>query len=288
VPLMGLSAAFVFAAQMLNFPVAGGTSGHLLGGVLASVLLGPSAAVLVLTSVLTVQCFLFSDGGLTALGANIFNMGVISSVGGYYLYQALWRLMPTRRGQITSIAVAAWVTTVLASIVCAGELAASGTIAWSVAFPAMAGVHMLIGIGEAIITCMVVVAISQARPDLLSSDPTAVPAGGRSYREFIIYGLLIAAGLALFISPFADKNPDGLDRVSEKQPLHWSPMPNYLMPSVPSVTIATSLAGIAGTGVAFLLGLGLARVLVRDQAESDDSAQDHPGQGPPESLPSSS
>src|SRR5580698_7066556 len=117
VPLMGLSAAFIFSAQMLNFPVAGGTSGHLVGGVLASVLLGPSAAVLVLTSVLTVQCFLFADGGLTALGANIFNMGVISSVGGYYLYRACWRLMPTHRGQITAIAFACWVTTVGAAIV---------------------------------------------------------------------------------------------------------------------------------------------------------------------------
>src|SRR5689334_8604134 len=80
IPLMGLSAAFIFAAQMLNFPVAGGTSGHLIGGVLASVLLGPSAAVLVLTAVLMVQCFVFADGGILALGANVFNMGIVSSV----------------------------------------------------------------------------------------------------------------------------------------------------------------------------------------------------------------
>src|SRR4030081_3771696 len=87
VPMLGLAGAFVFAAQMLNFPVAGGTSGHLIGGVLCSVLLGPSAAVLVIACVLVVQCLAFSDGGLLALGANVFNMAVVNSVGGYLLYQ---------------------------------------------------------------------------------------------------------------------------------------------------------------------------------------------------------
>ena len=93
IPLLGLSAAFLFAAQMVNFPVAGGTSGHLVGGALVAALLGPSAAVVVVTTVLIVQCFLFQDGGVTALGANIFNMAIINSVAGYVIYRALCRIL---------------------------------------------------------------------------------------------------------------------------------------------------------------------------------------------------
>src|SRR3982751_6133133 len=115
VPLMGLCGAFIFAAQMLNFPVAGGTSGHLIGGVLASVLLGPSAAIIVITAVLIVQCLLFHDGGITALGANILNMGIVSSVGGYFVYRAVWRLIPSAVGRLAAIAFASWVATVLAA-----------------------------------------------------------------------------------------------------------------------------------------------------------------------------
>jgi cobalt/nickel transport system permease protein len=283
VPLMGLSAAFIFSAQMLNFPVAGGTSGHLVGGVLASVLLGPSAAVLVLTSVLTVQCFLFADGGLTALGANIFNMGVISSVGGYYFYRACWRMMPGRRGQITAIAFACWVATVVAAVACAGEISLSGHVAWSVAFPAMTFVHMLIGVGEAILTCLVIVAIGQSRPDLLESEPgMASPSG---YPELLVYGSLIAIGLALFISPFASKWPDGLDHVAlqlgfagreAKTRLIPAPIADYRMPGVASPSVATSLAGVVGSAMAFLLGLMLARILVRDGEVVPSAAHEPP------------
>jgi len=106
VPLMGLAAAFVFAAQMLNFPVAGGTSGHMIGGVLCSVLLGPSAAILVIGCVLFVQCFVFADGGVLALGANIFNMAVVGAVGGYFIYQAVYRAMHNPRGRLVSVAFA--------------------------------------------------------------------------------------------------------------------------------------------------------------------------------------
>src|SRR5438477_5708815 len=134
-PLLGLAAAFVFAAQMLNFPVAGGTSGHLIGGVLTAILLGPSAAVLVITCVLIVQCLMFADGGLMALGANIFNMAVVSVCGGYTAFVLVRRLVPMERERSTifAAAFAAWVGTVLASISCAGQLAFSGTVAWSLA-----------------------------------------------------------------------------------------------------------------------------------------------------------
>src|SRR4051812_10098433 len=144
VPLLGLSAAFVFAAQMVNFPVAGGTSGHLVGGVLTAALLGPSAAGIVLTTVLIVQCLAFADGGITALGANIFNMGIIAGVCGWLIYVPLVRVLGGRgdarralKGRIAAVVVASWLSTVLAAIVCAGELTASGMVAWKAAFPAM-------------------------------------------------------------------------------------------------------------------------------------------------------
>ncbi|HZZ44196.1 MAG TPA: energy-coupling factor ABC transporter permease [Tepidisphaeraceae bacterium] len=268
VPLMGLTAAFVFAAQMLNFPVAGGTSGHMVGGVLCSVLLGPSAAILVISSVLIVQCFVFADGGVLALGANIFNMAVVCSVGGYYVYSAVYRLMPTKRGRLVAVAFSSWVATVLAAIVCAGELALSGTIGWSIAFPAMAGVHMLIGVGEAIITTLVIFAMMQSRPDLLEG---AALENKKGYWEIMVFGAVIAIGLALFVSPFACAWPDGLDHVADalgfmgreaKGRIIPSPMPDYVFPGVKFVGLATSIAGVVGTVVAFGLAVVLARVLV--------------------------
>jgi cobalt/nickel transport system permease protein len=266
---MGLSAAFVFAAMMLNFPVAGGTSGHMVGGVLCSVLLGPSAAILVITSVLIVQCFVFADGGVLALGANVFNMAIVCSVGGYYVYRLVHRLLPGLRGQLAAVAFASWVATVAASIVCAGELALSRTVPWSIAFPAMAGVHMLIGIGEAIITTLVIYTISQSRPDLLEGIAPQGP--GRRYREVMAFGLLIALGLALFVAPFACPWPDGLDHVAKRLGFRNhaitsravpSPIPDYLFPGIKSAGVATSIAGLVGTVVTFGLSLLLARTLV--------------------------
>jgi cobalt/nickel transport system permease protein len=167
VPLMGIMSAFIFAAQMLNFPVAGGTSGHLLGGVLAAVLLGPYAGAIVLSVVLTAQCLIFQDGGLTALGANIFNMAIVGTIGGYLIYSAIHKFAKGKTGMITATAIAAWLSVVLASSACAVELAISGTIPLNVALPAMAGIHSLIGLGEAVITCLVVSFVLGVRPDLI-------------------------------------------------------------------------------------------------------------------------
>jgi len=165
VPLMGVMAAFIFAAQMLNFPVAGGTSGHLLGGVLAAVLLGPYAASIVISSVLIVQCLLFQDGGLSALGANIFNMAFVGVFGGYLIYRSIYLFFGKR--MIPSAFLAAWFSVVLAASVCAVELAISGTSTLNIALPAMAGIHILIGLGEAIITSLVLGFILKTRPDLI-------------------------------------------------------------------------------------------------------------------------
>ena len=269
IPLLGLAAAFVFAAQMLNFPVAGGTSGHLIGGVLTAVLLGPGAAVVVLASVLIVQCLLFADGGLTALGANIFNMGLVGGAAGYWIFRAVRTVFPGTRGIVMGAAFAAWCATVLASIFCAGELALSGTVPWGLAFPAMAGVHMLIGVGEALITALVIVAITRTRPELLEVQ-TAEQSLAR-YGPFLAFGLLISIGLALFVAPFACPWPDGLDKVSQAlgfehraaaHSIVASPLSDYHLPGIASAALATSLAGAIGTVIVFLLAFLLARWLV--------------------------
>ena len=268
VPLLGVSAAFVFAAQMVNFPVFGGTSGHLIGAVLTSALLGPSAAVIVLSAVLIVQCFVFADGGITALGANIFNMGLIGGVGGWLVYYPVSRLVKGVFGRIVAATFAAWCSTVLASVACAGELAASGTIPWSTALPAMAGIHMFIGIGEGIITAMVLAATWQARPELLHSSPAG---SNRSYKPLLAYGSLIALGLALFVSPFACPWPDGLDKTAEvlgfkgrESDARLVPAiaPDYKMPGIKSPGRATAIAGAAGTILVFGMSWVVAGILV--------------------------
>ena len=176
VPLMGVMAAFIFAAQMINFTVAGGTSGHLLGGALAAILLGPWAGTLIITAVLAVQALIFQDGGLLALGANIFNMAVIGVWSGYAVYALLGRIARGPRGIWLRGFVAGWVSVVLASLVAAVELAVSGVSPLSVVLPAMGVVHALIAVGEALITAAVLAFLGATRKDLL--DLRATHAGG--------------------------------------------------------------------------------------------------------------
>jgi cobalt/nickel transport system permease protein len=167
VPLLGVMAAFIFAAQMFNFPIAGGTSGHLLGGVLAAVLLGPWPATLVMAAVVSVQALIFQDGGLLVLGANIFNMGVIGTLGGYVLYRALAGMLGGEaRGRLPAAGIAAWASVVAGSAAMAIELAISGVTPLALALPAMVGVHALIGIGEALITVAALAFIGTTRADL--------------------------------------------------------------------------------------------------------------------------
>jgi cobalt/nickel transport system permease protein len=170
VPLLGVIAAFVFAAQMLNFKIPGGTSGHFLGALMVAVLLGPLTSCLVMSVVLTIQCLGFADGGLDALGANILNMGVIGGGVCYYVFAFLRRVLPGGRGGFTaSVAVAAWVSVVGASAVCAVELWLSGVFSLQVALPMMVGIHSLIGLGEAAITVAVMTVLVEARPDLVKA-----------------------------------------------------------------------------------------------------------------------
>jgi len=168
VPLMGVLAAFIFAAQMINFPIAGGTSGHLVGAALAAILIGPFAGALIMSCVLIVQCLVFQDGGLLALGANVFNMGLVGCFVGYYCYRGVVMVMGAdRRGTLVGGFVAAWGAVFVASVACAVELALSGTVPIGVALPAMAGIHALIGIGEGLITATVLSFVLATRGDLL-------------------------------------------------------------------------------------------------------------------------
>jgi cobalt/nickel transport system permease protein len=167
VPLMGVVGAFIFAAQMVNFPIAGGTSGHLGGGVLAALLLGPWAGTMVMTAVLVVQALLFQDGGITALGANVLNMGVLGCLLGFLIYRLLRRLLSGTRGALAGAFITAWLVVVLSASLAAVEIALSGTIPLRLVLPAMAGIHALIGLGEGLITAAALAFLLRVRRDLI-------------------------------------------------------------------------------------------------------------------------
>jgi cobalt/nickel transport system permease protein len=276
VPLMGLAAAFLFAAQLVNFPVAAGTSGHLVGAVLAAVLLGPSAAVVVMTAVLLVQCLLFADGGLLALGANVLNMGIVAVWSGHVVYRSLRRVLPGARGLLAAAAFASWCSIVLAAIACAAELSWSGVVAFRLAFPAMAGTHMLIGTGEAVITALVLTALLRTRPDLLELGPQ--PEGPSAGRQLAGAALAVVFGLLIFGVPLASSSPDGLERVAAtlgfagQQAGSWAgaPLSGYRVAGL-GAAAATSLAGFVGTLVAFGLAHALAAALAPRQLRAHDS-----------------
>ena len=167
-PMIGMTAAFVFAAQMLNLPVAGGTSGHFMGGVLCCILLGPWTGFIAMSLVLIVQCFIFQDGGITTLGANIFNMGLIGSVGGFNLYLFFRLLVWGDRTRPVAYALASWSSLMLAAAFVAFELALSGTVKLSLGLPAMLGIHALIGLIEAFVTTAVLMALWAIRPEIMT------------------------------------------------------------------------------------------------------------------------
>ena len=276
VPLMGLAAAFLFAAQMLNFPVAAGTSGHLVGAALAAALLGPAAAIVVVTAVLVVQALLFADGGLLALGANVLNMALIGVLGGYAAFRLLERLLPGERGFLTAIAFASWWSILLASMACAGEIASSGVAPWRLVFPAMAGIHMLIGLGEALIAALVAAAILRTRPELLNGRAAAPTTGSAIARGSLAFGLLAITALVVFGVPLASTQPDGLERVADSlgfssragDHLLPAPMPDYQVPLLGTGAAATWAAAIAGVMIVFVLSYALAIALARRQGQA--------------------
>jgi cobalt/nickel transport system permease protein len=261
VPLMGVLAAAIFAGQMLNFAVAGGTSGHMIGATLATILLGPWAAILVMTCVVGVQALIFQDGGLLALGANIFNMAIIGVSVSYFAYRTVQKLAGGKPwGLYVGGFGAAWLAVFVASLATALELAISGTSPANIALPTMGAVHALIGIGEGLITMGALAFLAAVRPDLVKRDKAEVPAG----RVVWLVGLVIALGLAV-LSPLASSHPDGLEWVAEQQgfidraqgPLYQI-IPDYVFPGISSEALATIVAGLLGTVLVFVVALGIA------------------------------
>ena len=246
IPLMGIMAAFIFAAQMINFPVPGGTSGHLLGGALAAILLGPWAAMLVMTAVIAVQGLLFQDGGLVVMGANILNMGLLTAAIGYGLYRSV---LTQRRGVKLAVAgLAAWLSVIAGALSTSLQLWLSGTAKLELVLPTMLGVHALIGIGEAAITVTALAFILRIRPDLLGEASPSTQGG----RGWILAGIAISL-VVLLLSPFASINPDGLERVAmdmgflqSRQPSTLEIIPNYTVPILGGTPLSTILAGALG------------------------------------------
>jgi len=256
IPLLGVMAAFIFAAQAINFPVAGGTSGHLLGGALAAIILGPWAAVLVMTAVIALQALLFQDGGLLVMGWNIVNMGLLTVFTAAIVYglARTW-LRENRTGLMIGAAVAAWLSVQTAAVATALELAASGTAPFSLTLPVMVGVHALIGVGEALITVGALLVIFNARPDLIQKNQP----GSENTSRWVAAGLVVALLVALFSFAASDA-PDGLERVAQDQGFldqalqpAFNILPDYTIPFLQNPAISGIVAVFAGTFFIFCL-----------------------------------
>lgn len=254
--------ALIFAAQMMNFPISGGTSGHLLGGVLASALLGVPFGMLALALVVTIQAVVFADGGLTVLGANVFNMAIIGAGLGGLLRLWLMAKLPAGNARYWLAAMlAGWASIMLAALACSVELAINGVLPFNTVAPAMLGVHSVIGIGEALITCAALALFT--RPAV-----TNLPAS-RSFAAPALAALLIA----LCLSPFASTLPDGLEAVMahyqvlhEAAPLFVTPLADYQVAGVASEALSTVLSGVIGVIITFLIASALAMPLTRARA----------------------
>lgn len=289
-PLAGLVAAFIFAVQMLNFPVAAGTSGHLLGGALAAILVGPFTGVLCVSVVLLMQGILFADGGLTALGVNITVMACVTTVVAYAVFRGLVKVLPrTRRSVTVASFTAALLSVPAAALAFTLVYWIGGTtdIAIGKVATAMVGVHVLIGIGEAAITALTVGAVIAVRPDLVhgarglerklqlrvngelvdapsAEEARTAPVAARTSRRALwVTGLVTSLVLAGFVSFYASADPDGLEKVAadkgidEKVEDHaaaGSPLADYGVKDVQNARLSGGLAGVIGVGVTVVAG----------------------------------
>lgn len=268
IPLMGIMAAFIFAAQMINFPVAGGTSGHLLGGALAAIVLGPWSGIMVMTSVIALQGLLFQDGGLVVMGANIFNMGILTALIGYGLYTLVAR-QPRKGVQSAVIGVAAWISVIASALVASIQIWLSGTSPARIVFPAMLSVHALIGLGEALITVAAFSFIRQVRPDIVDSKAESK---GKSIGWVVVGGLISLA--VVLISPFASADPDGLERVAEDlgflnlaQDSPYNIFADYVIPAFGEGGFSTIAAGVAGILIVGVLAFVIGRVIQKSKTK---------------------
>ncbi|MET9080971.1 energy-coupling factor ABC transporter permease [Streptomyces sp. NPDC004237] len=283
-PLAGLVAAFIFAVQMLNFPVAAGTSGHLLGGALAAILVGPYTGVLCVSVVLLMQGILFADGGLTALGVNITDMAIVTTVVAYAVFRGLLKVLPRTRRSVTAASFVAALLSVPAAAVAFTLLYAVGgttDVSLGKVATAMVGVHVLIGVGEAVITALTVGAVVAVRPDLvhgarelrqglklrvngvLVDAPTAPVAARASRRALWVTGLVTSLVLAGFVSFYASADPDGLEKVAHDKGIDAktaehaaadSPLADYGVKDVSDARLSGGLAGVIGVGTTVVAG----------------------------------
>ncbi|MEU6482728.1 energy-coupling factor ABC transporter permease [Streptomyces sp. NPDC046887] len=308
-PLAGLVAAFVFAVQMLNFPVAAGTSGHLLGGALAAILVGPYTGILVVSMVLLMQALLFADGGLTALGVNILLMGVVTVVVAYALFRTLVKVLPRRRSSVTAASFVAALVSVPAAAAAFTLLYAIGgttNVPVGTVLAAMLGVHVLIGIGEALITAVTVGAVLAVRPDLVygardlaaplklrvggelvdapAREPKPAPAPVHRHSTRRVWGIGAAAALVLaaFFSFYASASPDGLERVAADKGIDRevrdhgladSPLADYGVAGIDDPRLSVGLAGAIGVAGTIAVGTGVFTVVRRRRETSDHREQ---------------
>lgn len=292
VPLLGIVAAAIFAGQMLNFTIPGGTSGHLLGGALAAIILGPWAAVLVMTVVVGIQALVFQDGGLLVMGLNILNMGIITAFVGYFAHKWLKGLIPGRAGMLVAGFAAAWMSLIVTAAAAAVELALSGTSPLQFALPAMVGVHAIIGIGEGLLTVFALAFIMGARPDLISGET----APGQRSATWVLVGVLIALAITL-LSPLASPYSDGMERIAEAfsspEEVEIAPsfftvpeeqaftgefrdnpyqlLPDYTIPFLGETAVSTIIAGMVGVLIVFGAAYGIA-TLTRNRKPGEQSA----------------
>lgn len=293
VPLAGLSAAFIFAAQMFNFPVAGGTTGHLLGGTLAAILLGPWVGAVVVTVVVVVQALAFADGGLTALGYNVLNMAVVTAFGGWAIFRLARRLLPdTAGGVVLATGLASGLSVVLAAMAFSIEwlFGATAPVPFDTVFGAMVGVHTLIGIGEGLISGMAVGAVLAVRPDLIygARDLDRASAARKpviGMRGFVIGGILVTMLMAVVVSQFAAPDPDGLERVATDQgfadsaadhALASGVFADYATAGVANQTLSLAIAGAVGVAITLALAFGLF-LAVRDRRRESSPPSRTPG-----------
>lgn len=286
VPLAGLVAAFVFAAQMFNFPVMPGMSGHLQGGVLAAVLVGPWTAIVILAIVLGTQAIFFADGGLTALGLNTFNLGLIGAGVGYLIFKTVLRVAGNRTSAVAGAAGIAAVLAVplsAAAFVIQFSLGGAADVSIGAVLVAMIGTHTLIGIGEGVLTALIIGAVMETRADLVHGAPVDLgqPTRRLSVRAVLIAGFLVTLFFAVVVSQFASRNPDGLDFVARQEGFaataetpatSGSPLANYGAGLTGTDTIDTAIAGLVGVVIVLLVGYVLFRLMRRGERGNPHAA----------------
>jgi len=289
IALTGLVAAFVFALQMLNFPVAAGTSGHLLGGALAVILVGPWLGITAVSVVVLIQALLFADGGISALGPNILNMAIVPGLVGWYLFRLSVRLLPKSwTSVLVSGFTAALVSVVASSIAFTIQygIGGRGDVDIATVFAAMVGVHFLIGVGEGLISAATVGAVGASRPELVAGIED-IDLGERNRTPvrsgvwgFVASGLVVAAILVLVVAPLASGEPDGLERVAidqgfigtgEDSAVAGSPLADYGVSGVEDEATGTRVAGLVGVLVTFGVGAAIVGAFVAMRKRSTAS-----------------